>query len=332
MQNQGNNSLKDYLKKSIGLTFKEKESGRDLLSRLPLYLKSSFSFSLAEIDEHDFLVLKPSDEIDLSTSRIVKFANQISKLTGKPTLILFLSLDSLRRRTLINNRMNFVVPNKQIYIPSLRMNLNESGSIMQFAKKEILTPSAQLLLLYFFQKTSLAGMPFKDIAKVLNYSQKTISLVVSELQKLSICEVELIDGRNKSLCFNKNGRELWDFVMPLMTSPVRQVWYIDKKNLPDYLPVYASYDTALAHYTFMASSSQMFYAIDKNVFSDHQKKLQPFLHPEEGDVCLEVWKYNPALLADGQFIDKLSMMLCYKDIDDERVRAELKKMENNITW
>ena len=332
MQNKSNCLIEEYIGKTIGLSFRDKGSANELVKSLPLYLKGTFNFRLKEIEGEEFLLMTPSAEIDLSTSRVVKFATQISKQTGKPTLILFKSMDSIRRRTLIRHKANFVVPDKQIYIPSLRMYLNEGGSIQQFAAKENLSPVAQFLLLYHLQKASLEGLPFKDVAEALSYSKKTISLVAAELQRLSVCEVEQVNERSKVLRFNKTGRELWDSVSPLMTSPVQKVWYVEKNHLPANVPLYASYDTALAHYTFIADSSLTSFAIDKKVFSEHQEKLQEFLHPEEGNVRLEIWKYNPALLADKQFVDRLSLALCYKDTDDERVRKEITEMIDKIVW
>jgi DNA-binding MarR family transcriptional regulator len=332
MQNKGNCLIEEYIGKTIGLSFRDKGSANEWVKSLPQYLKGTFKFSLIEIEKVEFLLLTPSAEVDLTTLRIVKFANQISKQAGKPTLIQFKSMDNIRRRTLISHKANFVVPDKQIYIPSLRMYLNEGGSIQQFATKESLSPSAQFLLLYHLQKASLEGSPFKDVAEALSYSKKTISVVVAELQRLSICEVEQINERSKVLRFNKKGRELWDSVLPLMVSPVQKVWYIEKNHLPANMPLYASYDTALAHYTFIANPSLSSFAIDKKVFSEYQKELQEFLHPEERNVRLEVWRYNPASLAEGQFIDRLSLALCYKDTDDERVRKEITEMINKMVW
>lgn len=332
MQKEGNSLIEEYVEKTIGLRFRHKGIANESVKALPQYLKGTFDFALVEIERQEFLLLTPLTEVDLSTSQIIKFANQINKQTGKLTLIQFKSIDNIRRRTLISNRANFIVPDKQIYIPVLRMYLNESGSIQSLAVKENLSPSAQFLLLFHLQKTSLEGLPFKDVAELLNYSKKTISIVVMELLKLSICEVEQANERNKILRFNKRGRELWNSVLILMTSPVQKVRYIEKKHLPSLMPLYASYDTALAHYTFMADTSLDSFAIDKKTFSEYQEELQEFLHPEEGNVRLEVWKYNPALLADGKYIDKLSLALCYKDSDDERVNKEINEMIDKMVW
>ena len=324
--------MEEYVYKTLGLSFKKKIFEKNLVKNMPEYLKGAFCLSFVEIEGQEFVLLSPSTELDMSTSRLIKFANQISKHINKPTLIQFKSMDNIRRRTLISHRENFVVVNKQIYIPSLRMYLNEGGTIQQHAGKENLSPSTQLLLLYHLQKNSLEGLPFKDIAKALNYSKKTISLVVAELQKFSICNVEKANEKSKILQFHKQRRELWNSVYPLLSSPILKIYYIDKNYLPSDIPLFTSYDTALAHYTFIADSSLTSFAVDKTKYSEYQKELQEFLHSEEGNVRLEVWKYNPTLLADKQCVDRLSLALCYKDDDDERVRKEIVEMTDKIIW
>jgi hypothetical protein len=111
-----------------------------------------------------------------------------------------------------------------------------------------------------------------------------------------------------------------------MASPVQKVWYLEKNHLPTGVPLYVAYETALSHYTFIADDSPPSVAVDKKVFSEHFKELHVFLHPEEGDFRMEVWKYDPAPLADGPFIDKLSLALCYRDTDDDRIRKGITDM------
>ena len=330
MQKEGNYMIKDYVNKTIGLSCNTKGSANEWTKNLPQYLKGTFDFSLLEIDGQKFLLLKSMNEVNLPISQVVKFSKQVRKQTGLQTLIQFKTLDSVRRRTLISNKENFIVPDKQIYIPFFRMYLNENKSIQPITDKEKLSPAAQLLLLYHLQKQSLEEMPFKDIALILKYSKKTISLVIAELQNFNICHVKVTDDRNKVLYFQAKKRALWDMVSPLMDSPVQKVWYIPKENIPAEMQLFGTYDTALAHYTFIADFSQVSYAVDKRIFIEYQEKIQEFLHPEEGNIRLEIWKYNPAILTNENFVDCLSLVLCYKDIDDERVNMEIKKMIDKI--
>jgi hypothetical protein len=323
--------IEEYLNRTVGLACTAKGDADDLTEHLPVYLREAFKFSLIAIDGQDFLLLDPADRTLLQISRVIKFSKQIRDRTGLPTLVRFTFLDRSQRRTLIINRENFIVPDRQIYIPFMRICLNENAGVRSAADKRILSPSAQFLLLYHLQKQPIEGLPFKNVAEVLNYSSKTVSIVVAELRRFALCETESAYERTKVIRFNKNGRELWNDILPLTSSPILKVWRIDATRLPSALPLRTSSDTALAHYTVIASSSLRSFAVDKKAFLKRIEDLRPFLHPYEGDSVLEVWKYDPAILADGQFVDRLSLSLCYGDVDDERMKKEIIEMTDRMS-
>ena len=53
--------------------------------------------------------------------------------------------------------------------------------------------------------------------------------------------------------------------------------------------------------------------------------------PEEADVQLELWSYNPKLFEKDGLVDPFSLYLSLQDIKDERVEAALEKLiEENI--
>jgi hypothetical protein len=54
------------------------------------------------------------------------------------------------------------------------------------------------------------------------------------------------------------------------------------------------------------------------------------LHPTEGAYRVEVWKYDPTKLSSGEYVDMLSLILSYKDSDDERIAKEIEQLENKI--
>ena len=51
-----------------------------------------------------------------------------------------------------------------------------------------------------------------------------------------------------------------------------------------------------------------------------------------GDIKVEVWKYSPALLSENGIVDKLSLYLCMKDSDDERVQLECDTLIKGMKW
>ena len=47
---------------------------------------------------------------------------------------------------------------------------------------------------------------------------------------------------------------------------------------------------------------------------------------------IEVWRYDPDLLAKNGVIDPLSLYLSIRANDDERIQIELKDLMNSIKW
>ena len=90
--------------------------------------------------------------------------------------------------------------------------------------------------------------------------------------------------------------------------------YVDEK--PEGL--YKCNVTALEEYSNMNPGNKEHYAIEKNQFYELEKNNKLFnLNEENGFYALEVWKYNPKLLADGiskkDNVDPLSLYLSLKD-------------------
>ena len=47
---------------------------------------------------------------------------------------------------------------------------------------------------------------------------------------------------------------------------------------------------------------------------------------------IEIWRYNPCFFSKNGIVDKLSLFLAMKDMDDERIQIELETMINNMIW
>ena len=54
--------------------------------------------------------------------------------------------------------------------------------------------------------------------------------------------------------------------------------------------------------------------------------------PLEGNICIEEWKYNPSLLTQTEFVDPLSLYLCFRNKPDERIEMALEQIIDKLTW
>lgn len=315
-----------YLHTVLGIRcVMDADGGR--MVKLPYYLRAGNGFAECVIEEHQCVFMIPEEQSDGTT--LAKRAGEIGEMTGRQVILLLENIDAVRRRVLIANRTSFIVPGKQVYLPYLGALLTERGMANTTETgKQTLTPAAQVLLLWHLQRESFERRNISEIAKQFPYSVKTVSGAAKELEQAGICEIEG-DNSGKYLHLIRK-EEIWSKVYEKLTSPIQEVVYC---NAIDMIPEglrYVTYDKALSEYTFMADVSGGSFAVYKNDDAIKRLKNSGAFNKVEGEYRIELWKYNPALLAKGGTVDALSLTLCYKDTDDERVIGELNDLVKKI--
>ena len=85
---------------------------------------------------------------------------------------------------------------------------------------------------------------------------------------------------------------------------------------------------ALSEYSMLNKEKNDTYAIAK----EEARRLQIRTDKEYGETRIEIWRYNPCFFSKNGIVDKLSLFLAMKDMDDERIQIELETMINNMIW
>lgn len=315
-----------YLNNALGLRLVEwHEDG--LSVEIPSIYKYSFVIEGVSVEGVKALLLEPREK-SIELSALIARAGRLEIAVGMPCVLVLDRMDSMMRRQLVSKRRSFVVPDKQVYLPFVGTYFSERGLLVR--KEQVsLSPSAQLMVLYHLQKNSLEDVPFSIIASRLGYTQKTVSLIASELKELGICRYRQIDSKTKSLKFNPdNKRELWERVLPYLRSPIHKVLYLYPEDVGG-MELCNAYDNALAHYTDIVDVAQKCYAIDKRRVSVNSFPMRSETNFMEA-VRLELWKYDPWVLAGDGVVDPLSMYLCYLSDDNERVSGELDRLVDRV--
>ena len=297
------------------------------LKNLPLYLRHTYRYYLLEMEGQSFILAENDDTISKTAGQLQKQSNAIRQYCEIPVVFVLSNPSSQLKRKMIQERINFIVPDSQIYLPELLISLKESVQKPQ-SFTELITPSAQLLLLYHLQVEHLEKFTFKDIAEKLGYSPKTITKIAAELKAKNLCKVE--GTKEKRFKFEVERKHLWQLAEPQMQSPIAKSYYADKKGDSVFCQ---SGDLALSHYTFLSDTGKVCYAVYKAEFEALKEKgYWAYLDETEGDVQIDVWKYNPRLLSNNGYIDPLSLYLCYRGDDNERVDAEIKDLIEKKVW
>ena len=267
---------------------------------------ANFNFDETIIHGITVLVAEYINKDKIVVSKLVASYNDMKTYFDVPLLLLLPTIDSVVRRNLLNRRINFVVPGQQIYFPELYISLKESESIKHINPKQLSLP-AQVLVLYHLHKRSLAETPLSEIAKLIGYSNKTISLVVPELQNLGIAKLVSRTNRTKTLSFYRSGIELWNQIEKYLQNPIAATGYTNK-NIESLNPV-----KCVGATTYNSTPENQFieYCITQNEARSNNVKL----YVTERGRSVRLWRYNPRTLATDGYADILSTILSYPQYD-----------------
>lgn len=327
--------LERYIKETLGDHFTRISIPRDIVAELPLYIKEEYNLSQGEFWGYP-VVLVELQHSDFSTQQVEKHLQTIAEMLQKKVILIIDGIQSHTRRRLIDKKINFIVPGKQLFLPELLIDLRERFSRHYGHKTETLIPSAQQLFLYYmlhrYDKVRLTDWTFREIAEKFNYTPTAISMAVENLKKFDLCKIK--GTKEKNLVFEEERPALWQMAQKHLVTPVLKQVFIDK--IPD-KRVLASNLSALPEYSNMSSGSQQYYAIEKKRYY-HLRATGALENenPDEGQICLEVWKYDPFIIADGitegSNVDPLSLFLSLKNTEDERIEMALDQIIEKFIW
>lgn len=302
----------------LGLEFEDRG-----VYALSVPLSHFFKVRKSLIGGKEFLLLSPALE-DVKPELLCKRYYKAMELSGIPCILVVPTITGIMRRQLIKKKVSFIVPEKQVFIPELGAILSEN-KLDSISKKSVFSAYTQFLLLFHLLKKDLNGSSYSEIMNATGIIKKNISTAASELVNVGICELQQGSGREKILVFSGDKKDIWVKSLPMMTSPIKRVGYVyaiesNVGNMPK------SYEAALSHYTDVIGEEVEAYATYR--LSEEAKALNGIVQPEyeDGMTRIEFWAYDPIKLSDKGFIDPLSLYLCYRNDDDERIQGELSRL------
>ena len=292
------------------------------IGHLPIGVSSEYEFFHTFILQHQVLLCFCLDSTDITPAKLNK---QNTLLANKMEMIPVFVLDkiaSYNLQRLVNQRVNFIIPQKQMFIPDLLIELKRQRNYDEQTYATI-PPLAQCIILYKLENDDMDDcLKTQNIAEKFGVSYATANRTLRWLSTNNILSVE--GGKEKKYIFTNTGKSLWEKALSLLVNPIERVVYSDNTVGNALL----SGINALAEYTMINGEANMCYAI-----SEEELKLSGIQTDKKyGNYALEIWRYNPHLLSSDKTVDKLSLYLTLKDNKDERIQIELDNMINEIKW
>lgn len=286
-------------------------------SSLPYLLTDRYRFQMARLGKVSALFVYLKEDMD-PISAIKKQLILITKSASVPVVLIMKKCTARQRKALIENNIAFVVEDRQIYLPFMGIVLQESFSAE--SKGEIsLLPSAQMLLFYYIYSKK-PELTMSRLSDKLLLSAMSVSRAVKQLEEAGMLRTYK-NGVNKIITSDFYGRELYDKSMEFLRSPVKKQGYIEKGTIDRAISAGL---TALSEYTMLNPPRVDTFALEK--LPDMTVRLEQKLTDADKQQCVQIWTYNPLILAQNGRVDILSLYLSLQDETDERIQSESEEL------
>ncbi|MDO4293251.1 MAG: hypothetical protein Q4C65_08520 [Eubacteriales bacterium] len=284
---------------------------------LPYLLTDRYHFQMVLLGKINALFVYPKGKME-PISTVKKHLSLLIKSASIPVVLILNKCTARQRKALLDNNIAFVVENRQIYLPFMGVLLQEMFSPEHLTAR-LLLPSAQMLLFYYIY-SSVQELPMSDISDKLQFSAMSISRAVKQLEDTGLLRTYRI-GVNKIITSDFHGQELYQKAEEFLRSPVKKQGYLDRTSIG---PAYKAGLTALSEYTMLNPPRIDTFALEK--MPDKTIQLEQSLTDANAQQCVQLWTYNPKILARNGCVDVLSLHQSLKDETDERIQSELEKL------
>lgn len=317
-----------YLQQTLGVIIKLEQW--DGYRSLPVFMQSLYDFYTVRILGERCLLLVSRGEDEATPATIRKQYDVAHRKWPGPVIVVKRAIPSNNRQRLVEFKVPFVVPGNQLYLPDVGLDMREHFRQIREVGRSF-SPSAQVVVLRTLLSGSHEPVTSTQLVRMLPYTPMTIKRTLDKIAQAEIGLVR-VRGRERELCFEKTGRELWEAALPFLRSPVQR--RVTAMFPPDTVVGMEAGLTALSRYSMISAPMPPTLAASSEAWKVAKKnpKVRETAYEEEGAHVLEIWRYDPSLLAAGPTVDQLSLFLSLRDTGDERVEAALDEMMQSLQW
>lgn len=312
----------------LGRRLEIEPRNKDRLKGITVGEKLSFNFYDGTYQGMSLLFVEPKKgnptprECDITGKRL-------AEALGLPAIFILAPGPTYERQRLMDKGVYFIMSEQYVHLPTVVAMEKTTNR----KKAESLTPVAQYLLLYHLQVGSLEGMSARDITPLIPYSYESVTLGITCLEDVGLCQKIQNGQRSKVIHFELKGKELWDKAQNVLLSPVDNRIYCDDIRLECPHPVCGI--NALAHYTMLNPDKERMMMMTVKEYRA-VKAANAVDNPNiyDGNIIIEVWKY-PVVKNIGnknEWVDRLSLVLSLREDDDPRVEKEVERIINEHKW
>lgn len=312
-------NISEYIEKIVGAEVQIYPLDKAKKQALPILITNAYQLLHCHLLGAEVCLMVCKDA-DATPMQLKKHCAIVERVLEMHAAVVLPEVKPYNMKRLVEARVNTIVLGRQLFMPSLLMDLRVQRNPIDMQGKPM-PVMAQVVLLCHLQKQNLNGMSAQPIAELMGVSYPNINRAVKWLADNHF--VELTPGREKRMRFIREGKELWEQALPVLQSPVERVLRTDR-----ILEAYVCGEEALAEWTMLVEPQEQHWAISKQ----EAQHLGRDLDKEFGEHVVEIWRYDPKLLGNNNTVDVLSLYLSLRDTSDERVHKEINQLMKDKQW
>ncbi len=303
------------------------------VNELPYFLRDAFQFSELELLGQPVVLAIGRTDAKQSLSDVRIWLGKVKALAGQPAIFVTHALASYDRRRLIEQKVPFIVPGNQLYLPDLGLDLREYFRQRAPAMDAALSPSAQAMLI-----TALLRQPWQPdwqpsgVAAELGYTPMTLSRAVKELTAAELAVAYTV-GRSRWLRMELTPEQIWERAKPSLRTPVRRTIWVAADGVAANGPRRLAGLSALARYSMLTEPKWPIYALTAADWKAAKDAgVRELTEPQAGAQEWQLWSYSPVLVPDANTVDPLSLALSLQENADDRVQLALDELKRLLPW
>lgn len=326
------NNLQQYLHDTLALALAPEKWGES--KRLPFFLQDTYIFYRVRLLEFDCILMLDTRDQEESPAVIRKHMEQVRAKWDGEIIYARDMVTAYNRKRLIEQKLPFIIPGNQLYLPMLGLDLREHFR----QKREVspyFTPSTQILVLHLIysrnNQRDKRDTP-TELARILGYSKMTMTRAFREMASILEAATSAEDQKFFDL-YSFRSYDLWEKTRQFMRSPVKKRFYVSPFDIEPHIGLRAGL-SALADYSMLASPKNTVLAVSQAEWKALQQNNQfPVLdNPDPQATEIEIWSYAPRMSGREGVVDRLSLYLSLQDNHDERVESALEELLGGMTW
>ena len=318
--------IEPYLKENVDDNIKIKPWREK--SIFPVFLRSNYNFYEMTILGTLCVLIEITDETP-GIDTLQKHIKRIEALTDHQIVIFYKEISRYRRKTLIENRIPFVIEDGQMYLPFVGLDLKKAPQNIEREVKHFST-SAQLAYLYFlYHKDEIVNMT--EFAKTMGFTNMKASRALNDLYHANLITYEMGGKTGRSKKYKRiPDPEYFIKGSVYIKTPVKNIVYTKIKPLGS---LTAGLD-ALSELSMINSPGYPVVAINRNQFNNQKIEIikNKDLIKDTQLVELQIWDYDPKHFSDNNHVDILSLYASLKEENDERIEQAVEEVLRGEPW